>query len=521
LPESDEAKRNTFGVEFPWRQGKVAFAGETLSDVGLRFKGNFTYMASAQALKKPLKLDFNRNVKGQKLDGLTRVNLHTGVSDPSRLREALSYALFRDLGVPVPRTAFAEVYLTVPDQYDHELVGVYTLVEEVNKTFLARKFGEGAGMLLKPEGLTGGPGFRGTKWKAYEGLYHPDSKPGENERARLIEFTRLIDRGSDAEFAERIGEYLDVPAFLRFIAANALLSNLDSYLGFGHNYYLYLVPGREQFVFIPWDLDLSLAAWPAVGTPEQLVELSIQHPHAGKNALIDRLLAIAEQREAYLQIVREMLETQFTEERFLARLDELEERLQGPLAAEAKAVASRREGGGRGPFGGGPGGAPGGGGPGGGGPGGGGPGGGGPFGGGPFGGGQFGQSLPPRQFITRRLASVTAQLEGKSEGYEPQPFGFGGPGGPGGPGGGPGGGPFGGAGPRGPGGGPGGGFGGGGFRGGPGGAPRTGGPGGDRPQRDAPQDNGGPAPRRNGERPRRPAENRPETDSARDPKSLR
>jgi spore coat protein CotH len=134
-------------------------------------------MASAQALKKPLKLDFNRNVKGQKLDGLTRVNLHTGVSDPSRLREALSYALFHDLGVPVPRTAFAEVYLTVPDQYDHELVGVYTLVEEVNKTFLAREFGEGADMLLKPEGLTGGPGFRGTKWKAYEGCIIPIQSP--------------------------------------------------------------------------------------------------------------------------------------------------------------------------------------------------------------------------------------------------------------------------------------------------------------------------------------------------------
>jgi spore coat protein CotH len=64
-----------------------------------------------------------------------------------------------------------------------------------------------------------------------------------------------------------------------------LLSNLDSYLGFGHNYYLYLVPGTNKFVFIPWDLDLSLATWPAVGTPEQLVELSIDHPHAGQNKL--------------------------------------------------------------------------------------------------------------------------------------------------------------------------------------------------------------------------------------------
>ena len=57
--------------------------------------------------------------------------------------------------------------------------------------------------------------------------------------------------------------------FLRFLAANALLSNLDSFLGFGHNFYLYLRPDTNKFVFIPWDLDLSLAGFPMMGAAEQ------------------------------------------------------------------------------------------------------------------------------------------------------------------------------------------------------------------------------------------------------------
>lgn len=113
--------------------------------------------------------------------------------------------------------------------------------------------------------------------------YKPDNPPTDEQKKRLIDFTKLVISGTDAEFAKDIGSFLDVDAFLRFIAANVLLSNLDSYLGYGHNYYLYLVPGTNKFAFIPWDLDLSLATWPAVGTPEQLVELSLAHPHAGQN----------------------------------------------------------------------------------------------------------------------------------------------------------------------------------------------------------------------------------------------
>ena len=89
-------------------------------------------------------------------------------------------------------------------------------------------------------------------------------------------------------------------AFLKFIAANALLSNLDSYLGFGHNYYLYLIPRSNKFVFIPWDLDLSLATWPAVGTPEQLVQLSIRHPHSGEVAAVGYTELLSQLRAAWL-----------------------------------------------------------------------------------------------------------------------------------------------------------------------------------------------------------------------------
>jgi spore coat protein H len=387
--------RNTFGVDFPWTQGDVTFDGETFKDVGLRYKGNYTYMATARALKKSLKLDLNKNVEGQKLDGLTMLNFHCGVSDPSRAREALSYAFFRDAGVPAPRTSFAELTLTVPGKYDKELVGVFTVTEQVNKGFLKRHFKDGKGMLLKPEGLQGGLAHLGANWKAYEDRYKPKHIPTDEQKKRLIDFTKLISSGSDEAFANEIGSYLDVEAFLKFIAANALLSNLDSYLGYGHNFYLYLVPETNKFVFIPWDLDLSLATWPAAGAPEQQVELSINHPHAGQNKLIDRLFAIKEHKERYLAIIKDLTSTSFTKTKLLESLGEIEKALKEPMAKETKAVAARKEGRG------------------------------GPGVGMGFGGGQFGQSMPPRKFIEKRTESVAAQLAGQAKGFEPKPLGFG------------------------------------------------------------------------------------------------
>jgi spore coat protein H len=386
--------RNTFGVDFPWSRGDLTFDGKTFKDVGVRYKGNYTFMATGQSLKKSMKFDLNRHVEKQKLDGLTMLSFNCGVSDPTKAREALSYAFFRDAGVPAPRTSFALLTLTVPGKYDKELVGVYTVVEEVNKGFLKRHFKDGSGMLLKPEGLQGGLAHLGTAWKAYEGRYKPKDSPTDEQKKRLIDFTKLISSGADEEFAREVGSYLDVEAFLKFLAANVLLSNLDSYLAFGHNFYLYLVPGTNKFVFIPWDLDLSLATWPAVGTPEQLVELSIHHPHAGQNKLIDRLFAIKEHKERYLAILKDLTSTSFARKKLLETLGEIEDALKEPRAGEAKAVAARKEGRGGG------------------------------F-GMAFGGGQFGQSMPPRGFIEKRTESVAAQLEGKAKGFEPKPFGFG------------------------------------------------------------------------------------------------
>ena len=48
----------------------------------------------------------------------------------------------------------------------------------------------------------------------------------------MIEFAKLVNQGTDEQFAKEIGSYLDVDEFLRFLGATAILSNLDSLLSY-------------------------------------------------------------------------------------------------------------------------------------------------------------------------------------------------------------------------------------------------------------------------------------------------
>ena len=426
----------SFGFNFEYVKADAELDGQAFKEVGLRFKGNGSYMLSAGSRKRPFKIDFNRYVDGQKFHGMQQFNLHSNVMDPTHARQALSYAVFQAAGIPSPRTAFAEVSLTIDGECDHEPLGLYTLVEEIDKAFLRRHFQTDKGMLLKPEG-TQGLEYKGEDWAAYS-WFEPKSKPKKAEAQQLIDLTRLIHKADDEQFRREIGSLLDTDRFASFLAANTLLANMDSFLTQVHNYYVYLPPSNKSesskspanktppntFVFMPWDMDLSLGAFFMAGSAEQLQDLSISHPHVGQNKLIERLLAWDEFDKTYRERIKQLTEECFGEQGLttkslpvvqVALKDLIAQDVKRATAAQAAAAATRGPGG---------------------------------FGPGPGGPGPGMFAGPPLEtFLVKRRESITAQLAGKSKGKVPGmsfgPPGGDGPGGFGPPGGGPGGGGFG------------------------------------------------------------------------------
>ncbi|MBY0522377.1 MAG: CotH kinase family protein [Gemmataceae bacterium] len=379
-----EVHRSVFGMEFPVAHAEFTAEGKTFKNIGLRYKGNASYMAASRGVKRNFKVQLEKFEEDARFHGIKTINLNAGAMDPNKGREALSFAIFRAAGVPAPRTAYAEVTLTVPGKFDKEYLGLYTYVEQVDKPFLKEHFKNGKGLLMKPERLRGLEHL-GDDWAKYKDRYQPKDEPSKEEATRVIEFTKLLNKGDDEQFRKQIADYLDIDAFLRYVAVNALLVNLDSFLMVGHNYYLYLNPETNKFVFIPWDLDLSMGGFPMGGTPDQQMDLSVMHPYSGQNKLIDRLFAMKDVSEKYQKLLKELTTTCFTKEKLLADIDVIEKTTKDLIAKDRKAAEARKEG----------------------------PGG--------FGGAFPGMGRAPdlRTFAEKRTLAVAAQLEGKSKGYVP------------------------------------------------------------------------------------------------------
>lgn len=364
---ADIHKNKGFGLEFPWVKGELEFDGRLIKDVGIRYKGNATYGVSQDTLKRPFRIDINHYVETQHLHGLNGFALGNNAFDPTRLHDALAYHVFRAAKVPASRTAFVTLSLSVADKYDKTYVGVYTMIEPVDKAFLRERFGSDKGMLLKPERIQGVP-YLGEKWEAYNDKYSPKREPTDAQKRRLIGFAKLIDQADDATFNRKIGEFLDVDAFLRFAAVNCVISNFDGFFAGAHNYFLYLNPKDDRFHFLPWDLDVTFGGHPFIEGDQS--DWSIARPYIGQNRLTERILAVNANDDLFRKHLRMLIDGPFSMKEMKASIDVMEATIAAAIAKEPKLVM----------------GIPG------------------------------GKQMGLRAFVAKRNESVLAQLEGRSPG---------------------------------------------------------------------------------------------------------
>jgi spore coat protein H len=303
------------GIEFEYAHANLEFSGMRFTNIAVRYKGNGTYMRSRNSLKHSLKLDLNKFVPGQKLAGVSKLNLHNNVTDASWMNEPLSYRLYRDAGVPAPRTSYARVFVTVPGEHARAYFGLYSLVENIDGNFAERNFETKKGAIFKPvtRELFG---HLGDDWAKYNQIYDPKTELTAQQSRRVIDFAALATSASDEEFAARVGEFLDLDEFARFMAVTVYLSTLDSILGMGQNFVVYLHPRSNQFQFIPWDLDNSFGQFPSTGTQEDRDQLSLSHPWQGENRFIERVFKVEAFQKTYRARLEEFSGTVFKPARF-------------------------------------------------------------------------------------------------------------------------------------------------------------------------------------------------------------
>jgi spore coat protein CotH len=257
LHSSDWAKLKENFQTNTYYPADLLWNGQTVRNVGIRSRGR----GSRNATKPGLKIDFDRYATGQRFLGLKSLVLDNLTQDPSGVHETVSMAFYARLGIPTPRETYVRLYVR------GDYIGVYALVESVDKDFLARTYGligedtQNDGWLYE---FVWQEDWRFTDLGSdlapyklrFDATTH-ESKPDEDKYRRIQELISLANQTAEDRFVEVIGPRFDLPGFVRFVAAQAFLGDSDGFLGaFGmNNFYLYRLENQEQHVLIAWDTD--------------------------------------------------------------------------------------------------------------------------------------------------------------------------------------------------------------------------------------------------------------------------
>jgi spore coat protein H len=249
-----------------WQQLKDHFLDNTYyaADMHWRFNGKFVDVqqvgirsrgaGSRSPIKPGLRVDFDRFNVGQQFLGLKSFILRNNSQDASMLHERISFQLMRRLGIAAPRAAHTYLYV------NGEYIGLYMIVENIDKTFLQSHFGSDDGYLYKYEhgSIENSYAFTypGPDLSLYCPLpFKPETHESDPKCGPLEAMIRTMNQVSEAQFENSMTEYLDLRAFMREIAAEAYLAESDGMLGdFGlNNFYLFRSSNSNHSEILPWD----------------------------------------------------------------------------------------------------------------------------------------------------------------------------------------------------------------------------------------------------------------------------
>ncbi|MFZ4399473.1 MAG: CotH kinase family protein [Bacteroidales bacterium] len=293
----------------------ISVNGKNFPKAGIRYKGYSSYDVSR--MKNPFNIDLNYTYKQLNYKGTTKIRLANVIYDPSFVREVVAYKIAQKY-MPASQANFAKVY--VNDYY----LGLYTSVETVDDVFTQKFFKSQGNSFFKgspevlqyPFGQNANLAYtHGNSFSGYIPFYKLESTYyGWKD---LFNFIYILNVDT-----VHIPEVLNIDRALWMHAFNYAILNLDSYIGYSQNYYLYK-DDYARFNTIPWDLNMSFGSFR--NTDDISLSLSIDKmgkldplQHLIYNSytprpLMKKLFVIPRYRKMYLAhlrtIVKENLES--------------------------------------------------------------------------------------------------------------------------------------------------------------------------------------------------------------------
>ncbi len=253
--------------------GILTFEGESLP-VGIRYKGAvgawvgcltgdfFQAEGEKSCTKLSMKVKTNWEDTDNTFYDVKKLQFHSQNLDPTKMHERLGYWLFREMGVPAPRSVHAR--LIINGEYN----GIFALTEQIDGRFTRENFNDGTGNLYKEIWPITNNGIPMPDRPLQEAL---KTNEAEDPTFGIIQaFGQAIIDANNETRQDVIRQWMDTDQALAYMVVDRSIANDDGVLHFycggndaieigggcnSHNFYWYEDPTSELIHLIPWDLD--------------------------------------------------------------------------------------------------------------------------------------------------------------------------------------------------------------------------------------------------------------------------
>lgn len=286
---------------------------QPLREASIRFRGT----SSRHLPKKSLNVRFAEPQPF--VFDTSRLNLNAMFTDPSMMREALSFAMFHALDLPASRTRYVDLYL------DDVFEGLYLAIQRVDEELLAQHgLATDVFTLVRDDFRSahvdlGAASMFSYDWSAetdVAGLLEANvdarGSPDWAALADLVQWVHATPAGP--AFAQGFVERIDIERFVDWLAVHVLIGDIDA---FADDYWLYRdgTDPDARWLFIPWDKDLSFGSYYVAdhgGTANDFLHLEFTPADGWANGLIARFLATDSLEQLLHERLVELMDTTFT-----------------------------------------------------------------------------------------------------------------------------------------------------------------------------------------------------------------
>jgi len=252
----------------------ISIDGYSMGNIGFRIRANKNYPKDSFKIKfsetdmyiredqygGDLYEYFPENVNRRFL-GLRRLNLRAAPVDFSLMNEVTGYEIYKILGYPCPRVSWGKLFITETDESGNiikpkEYKGLYLLTEDLDKSFLNWNFKNPEGNLYKTTDVPASLEYKANlkEFLTFDGrrIYELRTNKLQDDYSDLEDFIHSINFDWS-----NIQNVTSVEILAKYFAVSNFIGNWDDYVIHPKNYYLYSDP-NSGFVFIPWDIEMSL-----------------------------------------------------------------------------------------------------------------------------------------------------------------------------------------------------------------------------------------------------------------------